>query len=244
MLQSGGVLSVYLIRHGQAGSRQDYDRLSAIGREQSARLGWWLSGRPIRFAHAWSGRLTRQLETAAQVCSAYSEADNGFPPIAQHSCWDEFDLDAVYDSIAPQIARDDPEFSRQYEELQTQMRDAGSRVHRVWSPCDITVVRAWIDGRYECAGETFEAFAARVRAGREILRDVGGQANVAVFTSATPAAVWAAMALDLDGRKLMQLAGVTYNTGVTVIRLDRDQLRLFQFNTVPHLDKPELLTHR
>ena len=42
----------------------------------------------------------------------------------------------------------------------------------------------------------------------------------------------------------MQLAGVTYNTSLTVMRLDRERLRLFQFNSVPHLEQPELLTHR
>jgi broad specificity phosphatase PhoE len=244
MLHSGGVLSVYFIRHGQAGSRQDYDHLSTLGREQARRLGTWLAQREIRFSQAWSGRLSRQRETAEQARAAYCRTGADFPEIVPHACWDEFDLDAVYRVIAPQLARDDREFRRQYQELKIQMRDAASRVHRTWSPCDTTVVRAWIDGRYDCPGESFEAFAARVRAGREILQDTGGLHNVAVFTSATPTAVWAAMALELDGRKVMQLAGVTYNTGLTVIRIDQERIRLFQFNTVPHLDNPDFLTHR
>ena len=44
--------------------------------------------------------------------------------------------------------------------------------------------------------------------------------------------------------EIMQLAGVTYNTAVTVIRVDGERIRLFQFNTVPHLDASELVTHR
>ena len=188
--------------------------------------------------------MSRQRETAEQVRLAYQISGAIFPDIAIGACWDEFDLDAVYRGIGPQLARHNDEFRREFEELQRQAMDPGSRVHRAWANCDTTVVRAWIDGSFEYVGESFQAFVARVRGGAELLQDNGAARNVAVFTSATPAAVWAAKALDLDGRKAMQLAGVTYNTALTVIRVDRARVRLFQFNTVPHLDAPELLTHR
>ena len=96
MLNSGGMLTVYFIRHGQAGSRQDYDRLSAVGREQSRRIGTWLARRSIRFAQAWSGNLARQRETARLAGTAYRETGADFPEIGLNDCWDEFDLDAVY----------------------------------------------------------------------------------------------------------------------------------------------------
>ena len=244
MLPSGGVLTVYFIRHGQAGSRQDYDRLSETGREQSRRLGTWLAAHGIDFAEAWSGRLQRQRETAEEVRLAYGQVRANFPAISSGECWDEFDLDAVYRGIGPQLAAQDDEFRAQFEELREQAANAASRVHRTWARCDTTVVRAWVEGRHEYAGESFDSFVARVSGGAAILRDSGTPRNVAVFTSATPMAVWAAMALELDGRKVMQLAGVTYNTSVTVMRVDRERVRLFQFNTVPHLDSAELRTHR
>jgi broad specificity phosphatase PhoE len=238
------MLTVYFIRHGQAGSRLDYDRLSDLGREQSRLLGSWLAERRITFEKAWSGRLRRQRETAELVRAAYRQTGADFPAIAPHACWDEFDLDAVYRGIGPQLARDDQEFNRQYQELMVQMQDANSHIQHTWAHCDTTMVRTWIDRRYDFSGESFEAFVARIRSGAEMLQDGGEPSNVAVFTSATPAAVWTAKALHLDGRKIMQLAGVTYNTAITVIRIERERVRLFQFNTVPHLDSPELLTHR
>lgn len=238
------MLTVYFIRHGQAGSRQDYDCLSELGRAQSRHLGAWIARQRIRFDQAWSGCLSRQRETAELVRAACRGSHTDFPEITVDPCWNEFDLDVVYNGIAPQLARDDQEFRRQYEDMQIEMMDAGSRVHHAWAPCDTAVVRAWIERRYDCPGESFETFAARVCAAERMLRDGDAPRHVAVFTSATPAAVWSAMALELDKRKVMQLAGVTFNTSLTVMRIEGERLRLFQFNTVPHLDSPELLTQR
>jgi broad specificity phosphatase PhoE len=238
------LVTVHFIRHGQAGSRQDYDRLSDIGARQAERLGEWFARQPVRFDQAFSGTLVRQRETAEAARQACLRSGAPFPEITTDPCWDEFDLDAVYRGIGPQIASHDEEFRRQFDELRQQSKDAQSAIHRRWSPCDITVVRAWIDAGYEFAGESFESFATRVRSGAERLHGDGRNRQVAVFTSATPAAVLAGMALGLDGRRIMQLAGVTYNTSMTVVRVDKDLVRLFQFNTVPHLDAAELLTHR
>ena len=57
--------TLHLVRHGQAGFlAEDYDRLSALGRRQAARLGEWLraTGRPA--APAFSGGMRRHAETA------------------------------------------------------------------------------------------------------------------------------------------------------------------------------------
>ena len=81
------MISVYFIRHGQAGSRQDYDRLSEAGCEQARLLGGWLVRRPVVFDQVWSGRLSRQLETAEQVRLAYREAGVEFPEVTANASW-------------------------------------------------------------------------------------------------------------------------------------------------------------
>ena len=68
--------------------------------------------------------------------------------------------------------------------------------------------------------------------------------NIVVFTSATPIAIWTGMSLEISDHRLMQLAGALYNASYTVIRLREKQLRLFSFNSTPHLSPSELLTHR
>jgi hypothetical protein len=56
-----------------------------------------------------------------------------------------------------------------------------------------------------------------------------------VFTSATPVAILSAAALALSDEKLLSILGVIYNSGITVFRSRADDLRLFTFNSTPHL---------
>ena len=70
------------------------------------------------------------------------------------------------------------------------------------------------------------------------------EGNVAIFTSATPIAVWAAAAMDVNDHRIMRIAGVLLNSSYTVVRVRDGKLRLFSLNNVPHLIDPEMRTHR
>jgi broad specificity phosphatase PhoE len=86
------VSRVYLVRHGQAGTRKAYDSLSELGRRQARLLGEYFVREGIRFSAAYSGALVRQQETAAEVKAVYREADACFPEIVREPGWNEFDL--------------------------------------------------------------------------------------------------------------------------------------------------------
>lgn len=237
---------VYFFRHGQAGTRDNYDALSPTGRRQAALLGEYLASEPVTFTAAFSGRMARQRETAAEVAAAYANRGVAFPKIETQPAVDEFDLDHVYSELAPILAREDDRFRSEYEALQAQiLASRGSPeadVHRKWSPCDIEVVDAWIRARYTYSGESWDAFRARVASCRASLN--GNDGNVAVFTSATPTAIWAALSLDIHDDRILPLAGALYNSSITILRLRGEQLRLFSFNGVPHLADAALRTHR
>ena len=70
---------VYLVRHGQAGTREAYDSLSDLGRRQARLLGEYFVSEKIHFAGAYSGTLVRQQETAMEVEAVYREARVCFP---------------------------------------------------------------------------------------------------------------------------------------------------------------------
>lgn len=240
--------SVYLVRHGQAGTRDAYDSLSELGRRQSRLLGEYFLSQGIEFTAAYSGAMLRQQQTAAEVSMAYAKAAVPFPEIVIDKQWNEFDLADVYREIAPLLSEADPEFRSEYEEMRQQVRESAgvhdAQVHRRWRPCDTKIVEAWIAGRFSYSGETWNQFRERVAALRLKLGDAPRQTNILAFTSATPTAILTGLALDITDERLRQLAGVLFNASYTVLRQRGQHLHLFQFNAVPHLSAPELRTHR
>jgi broad specificity phosphatase PhoE len=239
---------IYLVRHGQAGTRKSYDSLSDLGHRQSRLLGEYFLKEGIRFDAAYRGAMSRQEKTAAEVKAVYDEAGVPFPEIQLEPGWNEFDLDHIYRAMAPQYAAADAEFRGEYEAMVAAARAAENspeaNINRRWMPCDTKMVRAWIEDRFPFEGESWMAFRERVAARRHSIAPIRPDANIVVFTSATPIGVWTALSMEVEDHRAMKLAGVIQNTAFTVIRLHGSELRLHAFNAVPHLPSPELRTHR
>jgi broad specificity phosphatase PhoE len=208
-----------------------------MGREQSAALGQWLRETNQRFERIIVGGLERQKKTATEVfCKA------GFSTkLEVDSRWSEFDLDAVYAALGPLLARQDEQFQVEYEQLLREIQDPESSAHRAWRNCDVMLVRAWIEEKFEFDGESFGTFRSRIREAADSLAHDG---RTLVVTSATPIALCASFALDLTPRRVMQLAGALRNTSFTEIDIRPDGLRLVSFNNVPHLSDSRLHTFR
>jgi broad specificity phosphatase PhoE len=227
---------LYLVRHGQAGSRQAYDSLSDLGRSQARLLGDHFRAQGIRFAAAYTGSLARQQATAAEVLpGATITVDPG---------WDEFDLSHVYQELAPRLIADDERFRIEYEEMQRAIARNEAAVHRKWNDCDKKCVRAWVEGRYAYSRESWIGFVARIHDALARVVAAAHEGNVAVFTSATPIGVSAARTLEIGDGRAMWLAAVMFNTSVTTLRVHGDEVRLFTLNAIPHLNEAALRTFR
>jgi broad specificity phosphatase PhoE len=238
---------IYLVRHGQAGTRDDYDSLSERGRQQSRLLGEYLAAQNIPFAAAYTGAMLRQQQTADELSRGYAQVGGYFPAIIVDEEWNEFDLSGVYRELAPMLSAAEPDFGREYAALCEQVRQSATSdasVHREWLPCDTKLVDAWIAGRFPFAGESWEQFVRRIAGCRRKLQPAGSQDNIIIFTSAVPVAIWAGLSLDLCDQRVMRLAAVLYNTSYTILRLQKEQLRLFAFNAIPHLLTTDMRTHR
>ena len=236
--------SLYLIRHGQAGTRGHYDALSDLGKRQAYLLGRHLAAQKVPFKAFIAGCLNRQRQTAEEVWHAYREAAVAVPDVVCEPAWNEFDMSAVFSEFAPLLSEADPRFKRDHEELLRKLEDAGSPIHQAWTDCDTQAMRAWMEGRYACRTESWVAFQQRVLSARASLGAYQSGDAVAIFTSATPISIWVAAALGVSNGKIMRLAGAMYNSAVTTLRLRDDDLMLFTFNGVPHLNDAPLRTFR
>jgi broad specificity phosphatase PhoE len=231
---------LYLVRHGQAGTRENYDSLSDLGRRQARLLGQHFRDQGIQFAAAYSGSLARQKATACEVLPAAEiRIDPG---------WDEFDLAHVYRELAPRLMADDEQFRVEYAEMQRDIDrsrgEHGAAVHRKWNDCDKKCVRAWVEGRYAYSGESWNGFVARIHGALGRVIGSAHDGNVAVFTSATPIGVSAAKTLDIADGRAMWLVAVMFNTAFSTLRVHGDEVRLFTLNAIPHLGTGDLRTFR
>ena len=227
-----------MVRHGQAGTRENYDSLSELGRTQARLLGEHLRG--TQFSAAYSGSLARQQATAAETLPGEK--------IIVDAGWDEFDLSQVYRELSPHLSRDDEQFRIEFAEMQRDIAASkGSHdapVHRKWNDCDKKCVRAWVEGKYEYSGETWKAFIERIHGAMTRVIDAAHGGNVAVFTSATPIGIAAARTLEIGDGRAMWLAAVMFNTSVTTLRVHGDEVRLFTLNGTGHLSDAGLRTFR
>lgn len=227
---------IYLIRHAQAGSRDNYDLLSELGREQARLLGKHFVAQGVDLATVYSGGMRRQRETAEIACGVLARAGLRAPDVITDERWNEFSLISVYRAIAKRMMKDDAEFARDIREMQDAIaRDphtTGGAVGR----CDQAVIRAWMENRYsDYDGEAWSSFRERIEARAADLSTNNSEKAIAIFTSATPVAIIAGASLGLADEKLRSLLGVIYNTSVSMMRARNGELRLFTFNSTPHL---------
>jgi broad specificity phosphatase PhoE len=231
---------IYLVRHGQAGTRENYDALSDLGREQAGLLSEYFETQGLQFDAVYSGSLARQRATAALACP---RADVMVDP-----AWNEFDLDRVYREMAPALMLSDDDFRREFELMRQALAASqgahDAPVHRSWNDCDKKLVRAWVDGRHEYSGESWKAFTTRIHAALARVVAAKHPRNAVVFTSATPAGICAARTLELQDRRAMWLAGVLFNASFSTLHVREEEVRLFSFNNTPHLNAASLRTFR
>jgi broad specificity phosphatase PhoE len=227
---------IYLIRHGQAGARDNYDLLSDLGKEQAVLLGQHLAARELEFSEIYCGGMNRQRLTAEIACQSIRDAGCGHPDVVTDQRWNEFSLASVYRALAPRMCEENPVFARDLEEMQEAIRVEPHTTRGAVGRCDAAMVRAWIENRYpDYEGESWQSFSSRIRGCFTDLAESADGAAIAVFTSATPITILTGAALDLADTDLLRIAGVLYNSSITVIRALAGVNRLITFNSVAHL---------
>ncbi|MDX2034448.1 MAG: histidine phosphatase family protein [Blastocatellia bacterium] len=241
--------TIYLIRHGQAGSRENYDQLSEMGQRQARLLGEHWATRAMGFDAVYAGGMVRQQLTARIAIGAMTRMAAATEGIETDARWNEFSLRSVYEWMAPRLAATDARFARDFEEMQREIQADPHSVRGAAGRCDRAVIEAWMADRHPTTEiESWDSFRARVLRGFDDLLarhfQTETQTQIAIFTSVTPIAVCLGRALGLENEKILRLMAVIYNSSVTVMKIRFGEPLLFHFNATPHLHDDALLSFR
>jgi len=211
-------------------------------------LGGYLAERKLVFDAVYAGSLNRQRRTAELALEALRAAGQNLkeiPEIVVDERWNEFSLLDVYRKLAPRLVADSEEFACDYEQMQSDLISDPHTTRGAAGRCDRALIEAWMGNCYpDYDGQLWEEFRARAHSGFEDLSMRDPNDNVAIFTSATPIAIWVGAALELSNEKILRLMAVLYNSGISTLKIRRGELLLLDFNTTPHLTSPAWITFR
>lgn len=216
---------IYLIRHGQASfGAANYDALSDHGRQQARWLGEHFAELGVRPARVITGTLSRQIDTADEICAGMGAAAGEWPARDEHPGLDEYDADlmaANWWGDRPRPGHDDRKghFRGLMQALAAWQRDE-------------------IEG-----DETWASFEARTRAA---LEDAARQADGPVFVSTSGGVIGEIL------RKVLGAPEPTWikvhmqvrNGGYSRLIAGRSGISMASFNQTPHLDaRPGAVTY-
>jgi broad specificity phosphatase PhoE len=213
--------TLYLVRHGQASfGADDYDQLSARGREQAVRLGTYWRERGLRFDAVLSGTLRRHAQTFEGIAEGLQAAPE---PLCLPGL-NEYDSHALIHAIHPTpLPRPDtPELYRQHFRLL----------------CD--ALAQWMAGTISPAGmPSWVEFSGGVRDALEHVRQRHAGQNVLLVSSGGPISTAVGLVLSTPPEATLALNMRIRNSAVTEFSISPKRLMLQTFNALPHLDTDE-----
>jgi broad specificity phosphatase PhoE len=214
--------TLYLVRHGQASfTAANYDRLSSLGRQQSAWLGEYFAERGIVFSRAVCGTLERQRQTARAILETMGSGLTA----EEHSGWNEYSGEALYKAyLGDEWAR---------------ARATGD-VRAVYRTIK-AALEAWSEDKLQGPlPETWRGFGERIAAAMQSA--CAGLPNDAVVLAASSGgAIGRGMAdlLQAPARAAIELNLQFRNSGFCEIFFSQRSMRLVSMNCVPHLDRSD-----
>lgn len=232
-----------LVRHGQASFlADDYDQLSALGREQARQLGadWARCG--VRIDRALSGPRRRQRDTAEICLSALGYAG---PPLVVAEAFDEHPGEFLMRQCLPAALAVDALLGERLNALTT-ASDRAARA-RATELVLQRVMSLWQQGAFDTGDlETWQDFRARLqRAMTEVIVAAARGQNVAVFSSGGSIGALVGLVLGVADETALELGYAVQNAAVSELRFSgADRVSLSRFNSLAHLPEPGSWTYR
>jgi broad specificity phosphatase PhoE len=233
------VSQLYLIRHGEA-AQIGGGGLTELGRKQAALLAGYCGCQKLFFTAIYSGTLARQLETAREFCEASRRERFPVGELIEDPGWNEIEVAKLYQELAGPLSRDDAEFRKNLEIMQSQDMHSESRPLDAIAACHTAIVRAWIQNRYPFTGMPWRQYWGRLAERQSQLARAMGP--IAIFTSITPITIYASLALKVSLEEAGVIGRTLYHTGFTVFDTCGGGVQLVCLNEVSHLAEPAMRT--
>ena len=215
--------TLYLVRHGQASFGADnYDQLSALGQQQSLRLGEYWRAQGLQFDAVLTGTLQRQQQTWAGIAQGAGYAHEAL----QWPGLNEYHSEAVIAAIHPQpLAKPDtPELYRHHFRL---LREG---------------LLQWMKGKTQPQGmPPYAEFLAGVTNALDHVR-TNHEGAVLLVSSGGPIAMAVGQVLGLTPEATIELNLRIRNSAVTEFIFNPKRHTLLSYNSLPHLSQPEHTT--
>ena len=209
--------TLYLVRHGQASfGADDYDNLSALGQQQSVRLGEYWKAKGLKFDAVLVGSLKRQTQTLNGLLE-------GLGATASPLSWpglNEYDSAAVIATIHPEPLQkpETPELYRHHFRL---LRDA---------------LTQWMNGVTSPKGmPSYVDFQKGVTSALDHVR-TQCEGNVLLVSSGGPISTAVGHVLGTTPETTIELNLRIRNASVTEFAFTPKRHMLVTYNTLPHLD--------
>jgi broad specificity phosphatase PhoE len=236
---------VILVRHAQASFLEpNYDKLCAVGEEQSRLLGEYWARRGVQFGCVCSGPRVRQVQTTRIVEEAYRRLGRESPEVTVMKEFDEYPAEAVLKLGLPRVL----EKSQDVRDLHRAFECAEGIDERkgTFQKMFEAVIGMWVSGELVIDGaESWPDFCVRVDRGiTTIVNSSTPAGDSVVFTSGGPIGVAMRRALHLSHADALQLTWMSRNASFTEFLSSGERFTLSTFNAHPHLEDERLLTYR
>jgi broad specificity phosphatase PhoE len=210
--------NLYLVRHGQASfGADDYDNLSALGHQQSQRLGDYFRERGLQFEAVLMGSLKRHRQTFEGIQAGLQAPD--LSPLVWPGL-NEYDSHAVIHAIHPEpLAKPDtPELYKHHFGLLRQG------------------LQAWMRGQAQPQG--MPSYPEFVHGVTSALAHVQAQhsGDVLLVSSGGPIATAVGHVLQTPPEVTIEINMRIRNTAVSEMHYTPKRLSLVSHNTINHLD--------
>jgi broad specificity phosphatase PhoE len=213
--------TLYLVRHGQASfGADDYDVLSPLGHQQAVRLGEYFKNKGITFDAALTGTLQRQTSTFTSICSGMGTQLDAL----QWTGLNEYDSHAVIATVhSGKLEK--PTTPEQYRHHFRLLKDG---------------LTQWMNGVVSPHGmPSYNDFVLGVTSALDHVRKTH-DGKVLLVSSGGPISTAVGHILGCSPEATIELNLRIRNSSVTEFAFTPKRHMLVTYNTLPHLDAPDL----